>query len=137
LFVPYFLTHLAEGYGSLNQVVEGRDALKEGWEAMERTEEHWWKAEMHRVEGDLLLHQSMPDADRAADCFRQAIEVAQQQQAKSLELRAAVSLVKLRMSQNSRQEARDLLAPVYGWFTEGFDSADLQEAKSLLTELDK
>jgi predicted ATPase len=137
LFVPYFLGDVAEGYGVLQQVDEAFDALKEGWEAMERTSEQWWKAELHRLEGDLLLHQSSSDMAQSANCFRQALDVARNQKAKSLELRAATSLARLWLSQDRRQEAYDLLAPVYDWFTEGFDTADLQEAKALLTELEK
>jgi class 3 adenylate cyclase/predicted ATPase len=135
LFVPYFLTHLAEEYGALNRVDEGLDALKEGWEAMERTGEHWWEAEMHRLKGDLLSRQSTSDVVQATDSFRQALEVARNQQAKSLELRAATSLARLWRSQGKGQEAYDLLAPLYGWFTEGFDTADLKDAKALLEEL--
>ncbi len=137
LFVPYFLIHLAEGYGALKKVDEALDALKEGWEAMERTGEHCWKAEVHRLNGDLLLYQSTSDVAQAANCFRQALDVARNQQAKSLELRAATSLARLWQSQDKRQEAYDLLAPVHDWFTEGFDTADLQEAKALLTELEE
>jgi len=137
LFVPYFLGAMAEGYGALQQVDEAREALKEGWEAMERTGEQWWKAEVHRLEGDLLLHQSSSDVAQSANCFRQALDVARNQQAKSLELRAATSLARLWLSQDKRQEAYDLLAPVYDWFTEGFDTTDLKEAKALLTELKK
>jgi predicted ATPase len=83
----------------------------------------------------LLLKQAVPDASRAETCFHQALTVARNQQAKSLELRAATSLACLWQSQDKRQDAYDLLAPVYEWFTEGFDSADLQEAKGLLDEL--
>ncbi|HEA66303.1 MAG TPA: hypothetical protein ENI07_05715 [Desulfobacterales bacterium] len=137
LFVPYLLTHLAEGYGALKQVDKALDALKEGWEETERTGEHWWKAEVHRLKGDLLLHQSTLDVTQAANCFRQALDVARNQQAKSLELRAATSLARLWQSQDKHQEAYDLLAPVHDWFTEGFDTADLQEAKALLTELEE
>jgi len=137
LFVPYFLTHLAEGDGALKQVDEALDALKEGWEAMERTGEQWWKAEMHRLKGDLLLHKSISNVAQATDCFRQALDVARNQQAKFLELRAATSLARLWQSQDKHQQAYDLLAPVHDWFTEGFDTADLQEAKALLTELEK
>jgi predicted ATPase len=137
LFVPYFLTHLAEGYGALKQVDEALDAMKEGRETMERTGEHLWKAEVHRLTGDLLLHQSASDVTQAANRFRQALYVARNQQAKSFELRTATSLARLWQSQDKRQEAYDLLAPVHDWFTEGFDTADLQEAKALLTELEE
>jgi predicted ATPase len=83
----------------------------------------------------MLLLQAVPDAAQAETCFHQALDVARQQQAKSWELRAATSLARLWQSQDKRQEAYDLLAPVYGWFTEGFDTADLQEAKALLEEV--
>ena len=135
LNVPCALTLMAEGYGSLNQVEAGLDALKEGLNVMERTGEHWWKAEVHRLQGDLLLHQATPNVAQAETCFHQSISIAQHQSAKSLELRAATSLAKLWQSQGKRDEARELLEPVYSWFTEGFDTADLIEAKALLDEL--
>jgi class 3 adenylate cyclase/predicted ATPase len=135
LFVPYFLTVLADGYDALKRVDDALAALKEGWEATERTGENWWKAEVHRLKGDMLLHRSTSDVAQAADCFRQALDVARNQQAKSLELRAAISLARLWQSQDRRQEAYDLLAPVHDWFTEGFDTADLIEAKALLEGL--
>ena len=102
---------------------------------MERTGERWWEAEVHRLKGELLLHQATSDVAQAETCFHQALDVARYQQAKSLELRAATSLARLWQSQDKRQGARDLLAPVYEWFTEGFDTADLIEAKGLLDEL--
>jgi class 3 adenylate cyclase/predicted ATPase len=136
LFVPYMLTLLAEGYGIVHKVDAALDALKQGLEAMERTGENWWKAEMHRLKGDLLLRQSNSDVAQSTNCFRQALDVARNQRAKCQELRAANSLARLYLSQDKRQEAYDLLAPVYDWFTEGFDTADLQEAKALLTELE-
>ncbi len=133
--VPAFLTLLAEGYGSLDQVEVGLDALKQGWEVMERTGEPWWQAEMYRLQGELRLHQILSDVAEAEGSFHQALDMARQQQAKSLELRAATSLAKLWQQQDKRQEAYDLLSPVYGWFTEGFDTADLQDAQTLLDEL--
>jgi len=135
LFVPYFMTVLADGNSALKRVDEALAALTEGWEAIERTGEQWWKAEVHRLKGDLLLDQSTSDVAETADCFRQALDVARTQQAKSLELRAATSLARLWQSQDRRQEAYELLAPVHGWFIEGFDTADLKEAKTLLEEL--
>src|SRR5215468_8941144 len=92
-------------------------------------------AEVYRVQGELLLLQATPDASQAEMSFHHALDVARRQQAKSLELRAAMSLARLWQHQGKRAEARDLLAPVYGWFTEGFDTADLQEARALLDEL--
>jgi predicted ATPase len=102
---------------------------------VEDTGERYWEAEMHRLKGELLLLKSLDNHLEAESCFHQALAVSCHQQAKSLELRAATSLAKLWQSQGRRQEAYDLLAPVYNWFTEGFDTADLIEAKSLLDEL--
>jgi predicted ATPase len=93
------------------------------------------EAEMYRLTGELLLQQAVPDESQAEACFQQALAVARRQQAKSWELRAAMSLARLWQQQGKRTEAHALLAPVYHWFTEGFDTADLQEAKALLGEL--
>jgi len=134
-FASHFLALLAEGYGYLDQVEEGLNALNEAIEVIERTGERWYEPEVHRLKGQLLLQQSDDNAIEAESCFQQALDVARHQQAKSLELRAATSLARLWQSQDKRQDATDLLAPVYGWFTEGFDTADLQEAKALLDEL--
>ena len=90
---------------------------------------------LYRLQGELLLRQAVPDAAQAETCFQQALAIARRQQAKSWELRAAMSLARLWQQQGKRNEAYDLLAPVYGWFTEGFDTADLQEAKALLDAL--
>ena len=94
-----------------------------------------YEAELYRLKGELLLQQAVESGDEAETCFRQALDIAHQQQAKSLELRAAMSLSRLWQRQGKQAEARALLAPIYGWFTEGFDTADLQEAKALLDEL--
>src|SRR5436190_24185681 len=96
---------------------------------------HLWEPELYRVKGELLLRQLVPDAPEAESCFRQALDSARRQEAKSLELRAATSLSRLWQQQGKRDEACALLAPIYGWFTEGFDTADLREAKALLTAL--
>jgi predicted ATPase len=96
------------------------------------TTEVWdYAAELSRLQGALLLQQAVPDAAQAEACFQQALAIARQQQAKSWELRAATSLARLWQAQDKRQEAYDVLAPVYAWFTEGFDTVDLQEAKAL------
>ena len=109
-------------------------ALAEAEMRMGQSGERWQEAEIYRLKGELTL--SMEGADAAAEqCFRTAIEVAREQQARSPELRAATSLARLWVEQGKRAEARDLLAPVYGWFTEGFDTADLKGAKVLLDEL--
>jgi predicted ATPase len=94
-----------------------------------------YEAEVHRLKGELLLRQAVPDVPQAEACFQQALTVARRQQAKSWELRAALSLSRLWQQQGKRAEARELLAPIYRWFTEGFDTLDLQEAKALLDEL--
>ena len=99
---------------------------------MDTTEVRHYAAEISRLKGALLLQQAVPDAAQAETRFHQALDVARQQQARSWELRAATSLARLWQSQGKRQEAYDLLAPVYHWFTEGFDAANLQEAKALL-----
>jgi predicted ATPase len=92
-------------------------------------------AEAYRLQGEFLLRQAVPDAPRAEACLHQALAIARRQQAKSWELRAAMSLARLWQHQGRRAEARELLAPIYGWFTEGVDTADLQDAKALLAEL--
>jgi predicted ATPase len=135
LGVPHFLALLADGYRTLKQVDEGLNALDEGMEVMERTNERWWHAEAHRLKGELLLQQGTPDVAQAESCFLQALTIARDQQAKSLELRAATSLARLWQSQDKRQDATDLLAPVYEWFLEGFETLDIQEAKALLEKL--
>jgi predicted ATPase len=102
---------------------------------MNTTESRWYWAELYRLKGTLLLQQTVPDTSQAEASFQQALAIARRQQAKSWELRAATSLARLWQQQGKRQEARELLAPVYNWFTEGFDTADLQEARTLLEEL--
>jgi predicted ATPase len=132
LWQPYWLGLLAETYGAGGHPDEGLHALAEALTVMDTTEVRHYAAEISRLKGVLLLQQAVPDAAQAETCFHQALDVARQQQAKSFELRAATSLARLWQSQGKRQEAYALLAPVYGWFTEGFDTADLQEAKALL-----
>jgi predicted ATPase len=102
----------------------------------ETTGERFYEAELHRLKGELLLQQNSDNHAEAETCFQQAITVAQNQQTKSFELRTATHLARLWQQQGKRQEAHDLLAPVYHWFTEGFDTADLQDAKALLNELE-
>jgi predicted ATPase len=102
---------------------------------MEQQEERWWEAEIHRLRGVMLLRQTPPAQEEAATCLQQALAVARHQQARSLELRAAMSLARLWQQQGKSAAARGLLAPLYGWFTEGFETADLQEARALLEQL--
>jgi predicted ATPase len=134
---PLFLALLAEAYGGIGQSEEGLHVLAEALAAGEQTGGRFYEAELYRLKGELLLRQAFPDEYQAETCFRQALEVARHQQAKSLELRVAMSLSRLWQQQGKRTEARPLLAEVYSWFTEGFDTADLQEAKVLLAELDR
>ena len=103
--------------------------------AVETTKESWCEAEVNRIAGEIALRVPKPDARKAEEYFDRALAVARQQQAKSWELRAAMSLARLWRDQGKGQQARELLAPVYGWFTEGFDTRDLKEAKALLEEL--
>jgi predicted ATPase len=103
--------------------------------AVETTKEKWCEAEIHRVAGEIALKSPEPDAAKAQAYFDRALAVARAQQAKSWELRAAMSLARLWRDQGKRDEAHDLLAPIYGWFTEGFDMLDLKEAKALIDEL--
>ena len=100
--------------------------------AMETTKERWWEAEINRIAGEIALESPEQDAAKAQAYFERALAVAREQQAKSWELRAAMSLARLWRDQGKPQQARELLAPVYGWFTEGFDTLDLKEAKALL-----
>jgi predicted ATPase len=103
--------------------------------AVETTRERWWEADVHRTAGEIALMSPQPDVARAEAYFERALAIARLQQAKSWELRAAMSLARLWRDQGKPQQARELLAPVYGWFTEGFDTRDLKEAKALLDEL--
>ncbi len=135
LNLPHFLIPLAEAARGQGRAGEGLEALSEAMALVERTGERYFEAELHRLKGELWLEQSPDDHGPAEDAFQTALTIARAQKAKSLELRAAMSLARLRQSQGKTAEARDLLAPVYNWFTEGFDTADLKEAKSLLDEL--
>jgi len=109
--------------------------LAEALTLAETTGDRWYDPELYRLKGKLLLQQHTDNQAEAESCFQHALEIARNQQAKSLELRAATSLVRLWQSQGKRQEARHLLGDVYGWFTEGFDTPDLQEARALLEAL--
>ena len=132
---PLSLAWLAEACGQAGEVEEGLLTLTEALTVVDTTEERMWEAELYRLKGELLLQQSSDNQPKAETCFHKAIAIAQSQHAKSWELRAATSLARLWQQQGKRQEAHDLLAPIYGWFTEGFDTADLQEARALLDAL--
>jgi len=115
------------------QIEEGLTLLEEAFQIVERTGERWLEAELYRHKGQLLMRQGHPAA--AEELYRKALRIARDQEARLWELRAATSLARLWREQGRRAEAHELLAPVYGWFTEGFDTADLKEAKALLEEL--
>jgi predicted ATPase len=132
---PYFLALLAEEYGKVDQKEEALSVLAEALALVHRSGDRYWEAELHRLKGEMLLIQAIPDKAQAETCFQQALAIARRQEAKALELRAAMSLSRLWQQQGRLDEARALLAPLYGWFTEGFDTADLQEAKALLETL--
>jgi predicted ATPase len=130
------LTMLAQAYGPGGYIAEGLAALAEARAAVVKTADgRHWEGEIYRLTGDLLLRQAVPDEHQAETYFHQALDIARRQQARSWELRAAMSLCRLWQRQGKRAAARELLAPVYGWFTEGFDTADLQDARALLEEL--
>ncbi len=131
----YLLALLAEGYGQTGQVNQGLGALVEAWDSVEDTGEQRWEAELYRLKGELLLLRSAKNRSEAEACFKKAVQIARRQSARALDLRAATSLARLWQAVGKTGEARALLAPVYDWFTEGFDTADLKGAKALLDEL--
>jgi class 3 adenylate cyclase/predicted ATPase len=132
---PYWLALLAEAHGMIGQPEAGLTVLAEAMTFVETTGDRWYDPELNRLKGELLLQQSVDHQAEAETCFHHALDIARNQQAKSLELRVATSLARLWQSQGKRQEAYDLLAAVYHWFTEGFDTADLKDAKALLDAL--
>jgi class 3 adenylate cyclase/predicted ATPase len=145
---PWASALQAEAYGKVGQTEEGLSVLTEAIATVHKTGERWYEAELYRLKGELSLQSRSPQSSvsdprplapdlqaEAEECFQKAIAIAQRQQAKSLELRAATSLARLWQQQGKTAEARDLLAPVYNWFTEGFDTKDLLEARALLEEL--
>ncbi len=144
LFRPSFLTLLAEAYRKAGQTEEGLNTLAEALETVDKTGERWYEAELYRIKGELLLAREGDNqkakgekeaVSEAETCFSKAMDIARSQSAKSLELRAVRSLSRLWQKQGKKDEARKLLQEIYCWFTEGFDTADLKEAKALLEEL--
>jgi predicted ATPase len=157
LFVPLYLGAVAQGYAQGGQAEEGLRVVAEALALVEKNEERWNEAELYRIKGELTLQQAnqkakgkkqkakipnpqhpTPSTQAEADaeaCFLKAVEIAQRQQAKSLELRATVSLARLWQSQGKSTEAHQMLSKIYNWFTEGLDTKDLQEAQALLDEL--
>ena len=133
LYQPYQLALASEVLGRAGDPDSAAAALAKARNAIEAGNERWWESEVHRLTGVLL--RSQRKTAECESCFQQAIRISRKQQAKSLELRAATSLARLWGEQDRREEARELRAPVYGWFSEGFDTADLKEAAALLSEL--
>ena len=134
MWMPHHIALLARACEIAGQIEEAVTLLDDALQIVERTGERWFAAELNRHKGQLLLRQGHSEA--AEELYRKALSIAQEQEAKLWELRAAASLARLRRDQGRRAEARDLLAPVYGWFTEGFDTPDLKEAKALLDSLE-
>jgi predicted ATPase len=142
----HHLSLLAEAYGAVGEPEAGLAVLAEALALVEQTEERCWEAEIYRLKGELLLTlegagrsrsavEGMQSAESPEGCFLKAIEIARRQEGKSLELRATVSLARLWQQQGKKDQARHVLADIYGWFTEGFDTVDLQQAHALLQEL--
>jgi len=135
LWMPMHISYLTRAYAELDQFDDARRCIGEAMTVIQTTGEKWYESEVHRIAGEIALMGPEPNAAKAEACFERALAVARAQQAKSWELRAATSMARLRCDQGRRDEARDLLAPVYGWFTEGLDTLDLKEAKALLDAL--
>ena len=135
LLIPSFLTSLARACADLGRFDDARRYFDEATMAVEATKERLLEAEIRRIAGEVALLSPQPDAAKAEAYFQRALAVSRQQQTRSCELRAAMSLARLWRDQGKPQQARELLAPVYGWFTEGFDTRDLKEAKALLDTL--
>ena len=129
------LSWLAAAHAELGQFADAWRCVGEATTAIETSKESWYEAEVNRIAGEVAVKPSESEATKAKGYFERALAVARAQQAKSWELRAAMSLARLWRDQGKRDEARDLLAPVYGWFSEGFDTNDLKEAKALLDAL--
>ena len=135
LWMPLYLSCLARAHVDLGKFDDAWRCIGEAMTAVETTKERWYEAELNRLAGEIALRSPKPDTIKAEDHFERALAVARQQQAKSWEMRAAISMARLWRDQGKRQQARELLAPVYNWFTEGFGTLDLKEAKALLEEL--
>ena len=135
LWMPWHLQNLAKAYAELNQFDDAWRCVDEAMTAIETTKETWGEAEVNRIAGEIALLSPQPDTAKGEGYFERALAGARKQQAKSLELRAAMSMARLWRQQGKRRQAHDLLATVYSWFTEGFSTHDLKEAKALLAEL--
>src|SRR5262249_12079578 len=134
-FLPWYLSHKAIAHAELGQFEEALRHIDEALKTIETTDETWCEPDIHRIAGELALRAPDPDISNAEMHFGRALAIARQQQAKSWELRAAMSLTKLWRDRGNYEEARELLVPVYDWFTEGFNTHDLREAKALVDAL--
>jgi predicted ATPase len=134
-WLPERLSYLAKAYADLGQFDEASRYIREAMMTVNTTKERWWEANIYRMAGEIALMSPEPDATKAQAYFERALSVARAQQAKSWELRAATSMARLWRDQGKPQQACELLAPIYGWFTEGFNTRDLKEAKALLAQL--
>src|SRR5205823_86535 len=134
LRLPYYLSLLARVYQRAGQLDQGLEVIEQGLTESRQNSQHWWDAELHRLRGELIRAQGA-DVDVVESAFRQSLAIAQSQQAKSLELRAAMSLARLWQATGRPEAAKQLLLPLYGWFTEGFDTPDLRAAQSLIAQL--
>ena len=135
LWAPSWVSYLARAYADVGQFDDAWRCIAEATKTVQTTKEKWCEAEVHRTAGEIALKSPHPDLAKAEAYFERALAVAREQRAKSWELRAATSMARLWRDQGKRQQARDLLAPIYGWFTEGFDTLDLRESKRLLDDL--
>jgi predicted ATPase len=135
LWMPSYLSYLARAYAELGRFEDAWRRIDEATMMIETSKERWYESEVNRMAGEIALLSPEPDMSKTETYLERALAVARKQQAKSWELRAAMSMARLWRDQGKRDEARDLLAPVYGWFTEGLDTLDLKEAKALLDAL--
>jgi predicted ATPase len=135
VYLPFFLSHLSWAHAELGQFDDAWHCISEAETAAETTKERWYEAEINRIKGEIALKLPQLDCSQAQAYFERGLALSRAQQAKSWELRAAMSLARLWRDQRKHQLARELLAPVFSWFTEGFDTRDLKEAKALLAEL--
>ena len=134
-WLPLYVSYLAKAHAELGKFVDAWRCIGEATRAVETTKETMFEAELYRIAGEIALKSPQPDVAKAEAYFERALTIARSQQAKSWELRTSMSMARLWRDQGKRQQAHDLLAPVYGWFTEGFDTLDLKEAKALLEQL--
>jgi predicted ATPase len=133
--LSFYLSYLARAYAELGQFDDAWRCISEAMATVHTSSERWFEAEINRIAGEISLLSPKPDTAKAESYFERALTIARAQQAKSWELRTAISLARLWRDQGKVQQARELLAPIYGWFSEGFATRDLKEAKALLDEL--